>query len=111
MSENKGNDYLNSPYDSIRRHAVSSVTKIPREKVLTTIITDQFRLVGNIHVDPNHRITDFLSAAVSGISNRFLPVTEVKAYPITGDDLLFETPFLAVRLNTINILYPLEDKK
>ena len=87
------------------------MTKVPREKILTTIITDQFRLVGNIHIDPNHRISDFLSSAVSGVANRFLPVTEVKAYPIVGDEVLFETPFLAVRLNTINILYPLEEEK
>lgn len=110
MSKHKGNDHYNSPYDMITRHVASNVAKVPRKKILVTIITDQFRLVGNIHIDPAQRITDFLSEEVTGISDRFIPITEVKAYPIKGEELLFERPFLAVRLKTINILDPLEEK-
>jgi len=80
--------------------------KVERDLVQVVIFTEQYKLVGTIHVVPGGRVTDFLAARVAG---NFIPVTDVKVYLAKEDKLFFETKFLNVNVNSIIVLYPLSE--
>jgi hypothetical protein len=77
--------------------------KVERDLVKVTIITEQYKLIGTIHVVPGGRVTDFLASRVAG---NFIPVTDVKVYSAKEDKMIFETRFLTVNVNAITLLYP-----
>ncbi len=78
--------------------------KVERDLVKVVIITENYKLIGNIHVVPGGRVTDFLAARVAG---NFIPVTDVKVYSAKDDKPIFETEFLTINANFIILLYPL----
>lgn len=80
--------------------------KVERDLVQVVIITRQYRILGTIHVVPGGRVTDFLASRVAGC---FIPVTDVKAYSVPDEKLIFETSFLTVNVNSIILLYPLNE--
>ncbi|MEW6009027.1 MAG: hypothetical protein AB1629_05275 [Candidatus Omnitrophota bacterium] len=78
--------------------------KVERDLVKVVIITENFKLIGDIHVVPGGRVTDFLASRVSG---NFIPVTDVKVYSTKDEKPILETKFLTVNASFIILLYPL----
>ncbi len=82
--------------------------KADRDLVKVAIVTDHYKLIGNIHVVPGGRVTDFLASRVSG---NFIPVTDVKVYSEKDEKLMLETKFLTVNARYIIMLYPISEPK
>ena len=82
--------------------------KAERDIVNVAILTEQYKLVGNIHIVPGGRITDFL---VSKSGGNFIPVTDVKIFSTRDEKLILETKFLTVNSNFIIMLYPLKERQ
>ncbi len=82
--------------------------KAERDVIKVVIITEHHKLVGDIHIVPGGRITDFLSSKAGG---NFIPITNVKVYSIGDEKLLMETNFITVNSNFIVLLYPLSRDK
>ena len=51
---------------------------IPKQKIKIKIKTDSTIVVGHIHIAIGGRVSDFITSHV----DKFIPVTEAKAYPI-----------------------------
>ena len=82
--------------------------KADRDLVKVAILTDHYKLVGNIHIVPGGRVTDFLASRVAG---NFIPVTDVKVYSEKDEKLVLETKFLTVNSRYIIMLYPITEPK
>ncbi|MBU2541085.1 MAG: hypothetical protein KJ593_04215 [Candidatus Omnitrophica bacterium] len=78
--------------------------KAERDVIKVGIVTEHHKLVGNIHIVPGGRITDFLSSRAGG---NFIPITDVKVFSVGDEKLLMETDFLTVNTNFIVLLYPM----
>lgn len=79
-----------------------------RDQIKVVIIAEHYKLIGNIHIVPGGRITDFLASRVSG---NFIPVTDAKVYTDKEEKLILETKFLTVNASYIVMLYPLVEPK
>lgn len=79
--------------------------KAERDLVKVAIFTEQYKLVGNVHVVPGGRISDFLA---SKISSNFIPVTDVKVYSTKDAKLVMEVKFLTVNTDSIILFYPVD---
>lgn len=78
------------------------------ERIRVRIETSRHSIIGTVHppaIAYRSRLSDLLNQKEAV----FLPVTDVKAYPVENPDILeFEAPFVAINLNKIDSVRPLE---
>lgn len=73
-----------------------------KDKVQVIILTGRYRIKGYIAHFSNARLTDYIIEAKS-----FIAVTEAEVMDISGNKI-FDTPFLNVRRDSIEIITPAE---
>jgi hypothetical protein len=76
-----------------------------KDKVRVTVIMDAYRIEGDIHILVGSRLTDALNSKAKD----FFAITNAKVYRVTGDEVMWETEYLAVNRESIACLFPLED--
>jgi hypothetical protein len=77
--------------------------KVARSQVSVVIFTQSCRIEGKIHALPGSRLTDFMNA---NTGQTFLPVTEARVYPLSGETPLYTVDFLNVNRNHITVVIP-----
>jgi len=83
---------------------MSDQRKIEKDELSIIITTPTQRIYGNIYLMKGHRLTDMLNMH----NENFVPLTEVKAYSLKTDEVLFETYFMVINKNIINDVIPAE---
>jgi hypothetical protein len=86
-----------------RKHIVKSDAARYIEKATEKVIirTNQYKVVGLVHVHPGSRLLDMLNAPAE-----FLPLTDVTVF--TGDQELDQCKFAVVPKRAINLLMEVE---
>jgi hypothetical protein len=79
---------------------------VTKEPVDVIIQTDTSRIHGRVHVRPEDRLKDELDRCES-----FLAVTQAKIFDFEGENLLYQTDFIAVRITSISWVLPQKDLK
>jgi hypothetical protein len=75
--------------------------KIPKTPTSVVIFTQCHRIEGKIHAPLGARLTDFMNGSAA---QTFLPVTEARVYPLSGEQPLYTPDFLNVNRNHITLI-------
>ena len=75
------------------------VEKIAYEVV---ILTEHYKIEGEIHLIEGERITDF----VRTVDSTFLPITNVTLSSVKDGQVIYKTEFLSLNRDTISIIIP-----
>jgi hypothetical protein len=79
--------------------------KIKKNRHFVVILTQDYRIEGEIHVLPGRRITDF---ANSKTNEDFVAMTNAEIFSLSKNVSISKVEYLAVNKSYINIIYPLE---
>jgi hypothetical protein len=77
--------------------------RVEKSQTSVVILTQWCRIEGKIHVIPGSRITDFMN---SSTGQTFIPITEARVYPLSGETPLYSADFLDVNKNYIIVIIP-----
>jgi hypothetical protein len=77
--------------------------QVEKSQTSVVIFTQWHRIEGKIHAPPGSRLTDFMNA---NMGQTFLPVTEARVYPLSGERPLYTPDFLNVNRNHITLIIP-----
>lgn len=75
-----------------------------KEKVKVAIITDAYRIEGEMHLVTGTRLTDIVNVRTKD----FFPITNAKVFSQTGE-VLYSLNYVAVNRDAITAIFPLED--
>lgn len=75
--------------------------KVEKSPTSVVIFTECHRIEGKIHAFPGSRLTDFMN---TNTGQTFLPVTEARVYPLSGETPLYTLDFLNVNRNHITLI-------
>jgi hypothetical protein len=81
----------------------ANIRKVKKNKLTITIFTENHKMVGEIHLLPAHRLTDFMNKP----DQMFLAVTNVDICDLSGKEIVSNVDFLSINKNHITMLYPL----
>ena len=76
---------------------------VGKSAISVVIFTQFHRIEGRIHAIPGARLTDLMNA---NPQQTFLPVTEAKVFPLSGESPLYTQEFLSVNRNFITLVIP-----
>ena len=76
-----------------------------KDQVKVMIVTDIYRIEGLLHILTGSRLTDALNSK----SKDFLAVTDAKIYALADDMLVYSPDYIAVNLDSISCIFPLEE--
>jgi hypothetical protein len=79
--------------------------RIEKDSFEAVIYTNNMKLVGQVHVLPQERLTDFLGTTTLS----FVPLTDVTFYDLRTQQMLGQSKFLSLNKSEIIIIYPRED--
>ena len=87
--------------------------QIETEAVRVVIYTQQFKIIGNLHIPPHGRLSDFLNKTLGGVEkDLFLPVTQAECFSADDGKLKYVTEFLTIHKHHIHLVFPYhQDKK
>lgn|GEM_PF-843156 len=71
-----------------------NVMKKPKEPLGVVIVTEKYKIVGDVHLTENTRLSDMLNFDTS--KKDFIPVTNARIHSSLDDKLLFNKDFLMV---------------
>lgn len=77
--------------------------KVEKNPTSVVIFTGCHRIEGKIHIFPGSRLTDFMN---TNTGQTFLPVTEARVYPLSGETPLYTSEFLNVNRNHVTSIIP-----
>lgn len=77
--------------------------KVAKSQVSVVIFTESCRIEGKIHAIQGSRLTDCMNA---NTGQTFVPVTEARVYPLSGETPLYTVDFLNVNRNHITVVIP-----
>lgn len=80
--------------------------KVAKESFEAVIFTSRFKVTGMVHVLPQERLTDFMTAS----SAMFLPITNAVVRSIVDNKVLAKTQFLNLNKNDVTIIYPTSER-
>ena len=79
--------------------------KQPRISSKVVIILSQYRIIGNIHLHPGQRLSDYMN----GVKD-FVPITDVKVTGLDNENEVTHMNLLEVNVRHILLIYPVEGK-
>jgi hypothetical protein len=85
---------------------ISNPRKIKKNRLLVTIFTQHFKIVGEVHIQPGIRLTDFINGEPD---QSFVAVTNAEIFNISGGQPVYTMDFLVINRNHITIAFPLTD--
>lgn len=75
-----------------------------KDKVRVVVITDRFRIEGEMHVLAGSRLTDALNSKAKD----FMAVTSAALYSLDSGQLVYEPSYVAVNRDAIVAIFPAE---
>ena len=66
------------------------------------VLTDQFKIEGEVHLIEGERITDFIRTEES----TFLPITDATISTLNGGAVLYKTEFLSLNRDKVTLVMP-----
>ena len=92
------------PNKGQRINALTGVVKTAKETLGVVILTQILKIVGDVHIYENSRLSDMLNVDTN--KKDFIPVTNAHVYSIHEQDkLLYKKDFLSVNRNYIVMIY------
>ncbi|MBE0476639.1 MAG: hypothetical protein IBX62_06045 [Coriobacteriia bacterium] len=73
-----------------------------KDKVRVVVITEHYRIEGDMHVLAGSRLTDSLNSKVK----EFLAVTDAKLWNARDGELMYETSYIAINRGAIDAIFP-----
>ncbi|MEK6814787.1 MAG: hypothetical protein AABY65_08640, partial [Nitrospirota bacterium] len=90
-------------------HTMANIGPLKRdlEKQRVILFTQHFKIVGDLHLPPGGRLTDFLNRFV-GETDRapFVAVTNAQCWSLRDNVLVLRTEYLAIHKREIGIAIP-----
>lgn len=80
-----------------------NVMKKPKEPLGVVIVTEKYRIVGDVHLTENTRLSDMLNIDTS--KKDFIPITNARIYSSSDEKLLFSKDFLLINRQFIMTVY------
>lgn len=77
-----------------------------KDKIRVMIVTNGFRIEGDLHILGGSRITDALNSKAKD----FFALTDAKVYPLGVDEAMWEPSYLAINRDSMACLFPLEEE-
>ncbi len=74
-----------------------------KDKVRVVVLTERFRMEGEMHVLAGSRLTDSLNSKAKD----FIAITNVAVYSLNDGLLLYEPEYVAVNRESITAIFPL----
>ena len=81
----------------------ASLRKVKKDRLQVTIFTHHHKVVGDVHILPANRLTDFMNE----IDQRFLAVTKAEVCDLAGKEEVIKLDFLTINKNHITMVFPL----
>jgi len=72
----------------------ANLMKTPKETLGVVIITELYKIIGDVHLFENSRLSDMLNVDTS--KKDFLPVTNARVHNVADDKLLFSKEFMLI---------------
>ena len=70
---------------------------------MVTVITQHHKVVGEVHVLPANRLTDFMNQT----DQNFIAVTNAEVYDLLTKETIGKLDFLSINKNYIAMIFPL----
>ena len=77
--------------------------RVEKSQTSVVILTQWCRIEGKIHALPGSRLTEFMN---SSTGQTFIPITEARVYPLSGETPFYTADFLNVNKNYIIVIIP-----
>jgi len=77
--------------------------KLKKDRLTVTIFTQNHKVVGEVHLSPASRLTDFMNET----GQMFLAVTHVDIFDLSGKEIFSSVDFLSINKNHIVLLFPI----
>ena len=92
------------PNKGQRINALTGVVKTAKETLGVVVMTQLFKIVGDVHLYENSRLSDMLNVDTN--KKDFIPITNAHVYSIHEQDkLLYKKDFVSVNRNYIVMIY------
>jgi hypothetical protein len=78
--------------------------KIKKDRLRVVILTQGYRVEGDVHILPDGRLTDFIN---SKTSEDFIAVTDAEVFPASQHDDVLRVDYIAINKSYITMVYPL----
>jgi hypothetical protein len=80
--------------------------------VRVVMYTQHFKIIGNLHLPPNGRITDYLNRTLGGPDkDTFLAITQAECFSITDGKVMHISEFMTVHKGHIHIVFPYKQER
>jgi hypothetical protein len=76
-----------------------------KDQVRVMIVTEMYRIEGDLHILSGSRLTDALNSK----SKDFLAMTNAQLFSLADDSLVHEPEYIAVNRDSISCIFPLEE--
>jgi hypothetical protein len=76
-----------------------------KDKVRVMMVTNGFRIEGDVHILAGGRITDSLNSK----SKDFFALTDAKVYQLGSSKTMYEPTYLAINREAIACLFPIDE--
>jgi hypothetical protein len=84
---------------------IASNRKIKKDKLVVAILTQDYRIEGEVHVLPDSRLTDFVN---SKTNEDFIAVTHAEIISLSKNMSVSKVEYLAINKSYITLVYPLD---
>jgi hypothetical protein len=89
----------------VRIMAVENDRKVKKHVLFVVILTQDYRIMGEIHVLPGSRLTDYVN---SQPDENFVAMTNAEIVSLVDNIPISKVDYLALNKSYINMIYPLE---
>ena len=77
--------------------------KIKKERLQVVIFTQNYRVEGEVHIQPGSRLTDFINVG----DKSFIAVTNARVYNLSEEEPVHVVDFLTLNRNGITMAFPM----
>ena len=87
---------------------ISNPRKIKKDRLLVAIYTQNFKIAGELHIQPASRLTDFINGETD---QSFVAVTNAEVSNVSDGQPVGKVDFLAINRSHITMVFPLTNSK
>jgi hypothetical protein len=81
--------------------------KITKDKLMVVILTADYKIEGEVHIQPASRLTDYVN---SKSDENFIAITNAEVIPLCQESGTIKVEYLALNKKDIIMIYPLNTR-
>jgi hypothetical protein len=82
--------------------------KVNKERLMVVLVTQDYRVEGEVHLQPASRLTDFVN---NKTEEHFIAVTNAEVISLSRQEAVSKVEYLALNKSDIIMVYPLESSQ